>query len=89
VRVHEAAERSGTGVREHVVVRRVVVVLVPPAHRHRALESIVLVLKRRGKRVVMLFGFRVCGLHGHHVEVLEAVVHEEPVQGLWLIEITK
>lgn len=41
VRVHEATERAGAGVREHVVARRlVVVVLVAPAHRHHALETV-------------------------------------------------
>lgn len=78
MRVHETAKRPGAGVREHAVVRRlVVVVLVPPAHRHRALETVILVLERRGQRVVVPFWFRVRWLQGCHVEMLEAIVHEE------------
>jgi len=34
----------------------------------------------------MLFGVRVRGPHGRHVEVLKAVVHEEPVQGMLIDE---
>lgn len=48
VRVHETAERSVARVREHRVVRRLVVVLVPPAHGHGALEPVPFVLERRG-----------------------------------------
>lgn len=77
VRVHEPAERPGAGVREHVVVRRHVVVLVAPAHRHRALETVALVRERRGQRVVLV-RVRLCGPHDRYVEVLETVVREEP-----------
>jgi len=79
VRVDEAAERPGAGVREQAVVGRHVVVLVPPADRHRALEPVTRVLERRGQRVFAV-RLRVRGPHGHHVELLETVVHEEPAQ---------
>lgn len=76
VRVHETAERPGARVRKHVVVRGHVVVLVPPAHRHGALEPVVLVLERGGQHFIL---FRVRRPHGRHVEVLETVVYEKPV----------
>lgn len=74
----EYAEFFGAGVREHVVTRRVVVVLVEPADRHGALETVPLVFERRGQRFV-LARVRVRGLHGRHLEILETVVREEPV----------
>lgn len=77
VRVHAAAERARARVPEHVVVGRLVVVLVPPANRHRALEAVPLVRERRRQRLVLV-RVRVRRPHGFHVEVLEAVVHEEP-----------
>jgi len=76
--IQEATERAGARIREHVVVRRVVVVLVSPAHRHGTFETVSLVRERRGERI-FLVGVRVRGPHGRHLEVFEAVVHEEPV----------
>lgn len=86
VRVQEAAERSDAGIREHIVMRHVVVVVfVLPAHRHGALETVPLVLERCSERV-LLFGVRVRGPHGGHLEVFEAVVHEKPATSVVTVQ---
>lgn len=71
------AKPFNAGVRKHVVTRLDVVVLVDPADRDCALETVLLVFERRGQRFVLV-PVRIRGPHSRDSEILITVVREEP-----------